>query len=512
MSDSSDRPIRWTIMLYIAADGTLANFAVESLKQLNNSISAPAGPNDEAMVVVAAQFSIDAPGGQQIPRYIFNECSGGSLTNSLAGYLNAPANMTEQQALISFLQWVYANKKCEADRYALILWGHGPELLLQPLLSNGRGDSGSDTPSGSGSLYLSPEELRIALEIGVPREKPLNIIAFDACSMSMFEMAFELREQAAYMVASQEEVPDPSFPYDTLVHLIRRLGGNEEKLLISGVQAYVTAYQDYICNAVTKTKRATLSALRLKHCGLLQKALCDLSCALLAAKDDHGLPVLLIEARGASRDFVGGLYVDLYDFSSELLNRLAARQTVTVLNPYADTEKGDCGPSGAQAKRFDAIQAACQDVIRGLSPYPGDSPERSLILANYGSDPRGHGLSVYFPYLSDDQYEEATEPPVKGGIGTLGGKDFSAVMSHAGSGLWMCTRRELIVNTEGYYEALAMAQDTAWYRFIVEQWSRILATIEPDELDLRYSAQQCAVNACRPQPTARCKCGKGKTP
>ncbi len=507
MSDSTEKRIRWTIMLYIAADGTLANFAIESLKQLNNSIGAPGLPGDEATVVVAAQFGIDAPGGQQIPRYIFNECSAGSLANSLAGYLNAPANMTEQQALISFLEWVYGNDKCKADKYGLILWGHGPELLLQPPLSHSRrNDSDGSSPGSGPSLYLSPEELRIALAVGVPKDQPLSIIAFDACSMSMFEMAFELREQVPYMIASQEEVPDPSFPYDTLIALVRRLGGDEKELLTECVLAYVTAYQDYIANATTGMKPATLSALRLTECGNLQNALCDLSCALLAAKGDPGLPALLIESREASRDFVGGLYVDLVDFSQQLLNRLSARQAVDRQSLYGEPTKCDNNPSGAQKKRFAAIQAACESVIAALSAGSG-----LLVVANSGADPKCHGLSIYLPYLSDEQFEDIGEPGVKGGIGTFGGKDLSAVMSHAGSGLWMCARRELIVNTEGYYEALQMAQQTGWYRFIVEQWSRILATIQPDELDLRYSAQQCAVNACRPRLTVKCKCGADET-
>src|ERR1035437_307439 len=105
----------WTIMLYIAADDTLANFAVESLKQLNKSARVPADPTDEANVVVAAQFSIDAPGGQSIPRYIFNESSGENLGSSLQEPLNAPPDISEQQALMSFLEWVYNNEKCKSD-------------------------------------------------------------------------------------------------------------------------------------------------------------------------------------------------------------------------------------------------------------------------------------------------------------------------------------------------------------------------------------------------------------
>src|ERR1700722_12373430 len=79
---------RWTILLDIAADGTLANFGIESLKQLKNSASTGGGAADPAQVMVAAQFSVDAPAGQKIPRYIFGpDTIGGGLSDCIADYL-----------------------------------------------------------------------------------------------------------------------------------------------------------------------------------------------------------------------------------------------------------------------------------------------------------------------------------------------------------------------------------------------------------------------------------------
>lgn len=43
------------------------------------------------------------------------------------------ANMSQNgPALRDFLNWVYRNDELKAKHYALVLWGHGPELLLQP--------------------------------------------------------------------------------------------------------------------------------------------------------------------------------------------------------------------------------------------------------------------------------------------------------------------------------------------------------------------------------------------
>ncbi len=51
------------------------------------------------------------------------------------------------------------------------------------------------------------------------KSKKLDIVAFDACNMSMIELASELQAYADFMIASQEEVPDASFPYEDLLKL-----------------------------------------------------------------------------------------------------------------------------------------------------------------------------------------------------------------------------------------------------------------------------------------------------
>lgn len=479
-------------MLYIAADGDLANFAVESLKQLNHS----AGEADKSRVVVAVQFAIDAPGGQQIPRYIFNKKSNGSISDSLADYLNAPDNMTEQQALISFLQWVYAEPRCQAEKYALILWGHGPELLFQPPSTEQLNEPGGELQNGRSALYLTPQELRQALQEGVPKKNEkyeLSVIGFDACSMSMFEVAYELRGLADFMVASQEEVPDLSFPYDTLVQKFRE-AKDPAVLCKDGVYDYVRAYQDYICDASTGMKPVTLSALRLAKCNDLRKALGSLARALCRVRRHPSLPGLLVKARMCSRDFAGGLYVDLYDFCAKLYRQICLS--------HSDERKPNA--RAAPSLWTDDIKAACVAVINAVREDSVGNPKGSLVLANSSADRACHGISIYFPYLSDQQYAQLHRPLVKGGPDTIG-KGFSAVMNRAASNLLMCVRRQLIVDTESYYEHLRLSQDTCWYYFIAKLWSKILVDLAPEKLDVFYSAQQGAVNACKKlKPIASC--------
>jgi Clostripain family len=480
---------RWTILMDIAADGVLANFGIESLKQLKDSAGTTVGDTDESEVIVAAQFSVDAPAGQKIPRYVFGPgAAKKSLSDCILDYLHAPKTMTEQEALIDFLRWAFREKTLHADYYGLILWGHGPELLMQPPPAPG---------NQSIRLYLTPVDLRVALQVVSPlpnNNKGFDLIGFDACSMSMIEVAYELRDYAQYMVASQEEVPDLSFPYDAIVPLFRKGGTDLEKLLREGVYAYVRRYEDYIDDAVTDMKPATLSALRLCDTGNLKEALRRLSCALYLAKGESGLPSMLIKARESARDFVSGLYVDLLGFAASLLSVLEAGASPN----QRSYSKQSPDPTDPDYWKY-PIRQACKDIIAALEEDT-QGKKNLLVLAKCSTDGTCNGVSLYMPYLSNDQWVGISRPMIKGGDGSAGRKDFSSVLNEASPQQLLCERRKLIEETEQYYEALQLSEDTGWYRFIVEQWTRILVTIAAKNLDVLYSAEQAALNACRTEP------------
>src|SRR5262250_828755 len=184
----------WTLMVYISADDILANFAVESLKEMKRA----AGGG----VTVVAQF--DANVGGSVPIYAFTEPdkTGSSIEKNRTGIVTGPVDMTAAATLAGFIN--EATDKYPAKHYALVLWGHGPELLFDD-------DVPPSTPPSS-RRYFTPGNLRKALEYTklVKRElgrSRLEIIAIDACCMSLVEVSGELHNCATYLVASQDEVP-----------------------------------------------------------------------------------------------------------------------------------------------------------------------------------------------------------------------------------------------------------------------------------------------------------------
>src|SRR5262249_47163754 len=140
--------------------------------------------------------------------------------------------------------------------------------------------------------------------------------------------------------------------------------------------------------------------------------------------------------------------------------------------------------------------------------------------------------SLYFPYLTDAEREDLSSPlaplvkgsrdaptkgsrdaPTKGSrdAPTKGSRDAPTkiamdLLNKAGTDVLDQVRRQRIEETELYYGDLELSKKTHWHEFIEHHWSRCLAEdaeeqvkVLPDQdaseaLDLRYSAQQCALN------------------
>ena len=525
MADPGGNP-NWTIMVYIAADDVLSDFAVGSLQQLKHLAG------EDSDVVVAAQF--DANGKQEILRLIFEgKADQGKSIDDGPPARVSPVDMAEPEALREFIDWAYQQRK--APHYCLVLWGHGPELLTgdHPNLADGQ----------KAKKFLTPSDVREAvagtrlIEDGCK----FDIVAIDACNMSMVELACELRKYAEFMVASQEEVPDFSFPYDKLL----TLGPAKVRDEIAGVcreipGRYIAAYRDFILTKATQTKSITLSSLSLKDVGAVTNLLGQLAHACMAA--DEATRRAIIEARANSKDFVLGLYVDVLDFCEQVLFRK------------------NVAPE---------IRSICDQLRRAIQP----GRENALVLANevaedFGSavpqNRRCHGISVYYSFLNysanthadenvrgigmrdrsdagNRSYPQGTRgitsststadigAPVPRGMatGTRGGPDVLSrggpdvrprggpdvlskggpdVLSKGGPDVLSKMRRQRIEETEQYYAGLEFSKETQWDKFIRHCWSRWLVedveaklklTPEADlseALNQHYSAQQCALN------------------
>jgi hypothetical protein len=453
------KPADWAVLVYISADEILANFAVETLKQLKLASG--------GQVVAAAQ--VDANGKRKTRRYRFGEKEQenkeGSVKNN-EEVLVTPSHteIADPQNLTRFIDWAYYNPDTGepiAERFCVVAWGHGVELLLDEdrlRISDGN-------KLRVNRRYLTPTNLRKGLEATklLKGGKKFDIIGLDACSMSMLELASELQSCADFMVASQEDVPDVSFPYFNILEGLKQAAGGkkmEAKEVSKAIaDLYQRAYRDYISTPGSGVRAITLSSLNLNQVSTVTGPLTNLANEFLKSSTDTKMRKAILEARSESRSFVFGLFVDLFNFCERLKEKLPSMTNL------------------------------CSQIQEAIQEQDG-----GCVIRN-ATDERGkdcHGLSIYFPYRKDDatdafQVLQALGPdddrPVKGGNRPLKGGNRP-----------LKERDARIAELEEDFDQLTGFKQTNWMKFIKEGWSRILTAEEPEDLDLRYSGQQVAKN------------------
>jgi hypothetical protein len=187
---------------------------------------------------------------------------------------------------------------------------------------------------------------------------------------------------------------------------------------------------------------------------------------MLDSHKNDELARAIFDARSKSRNFVFGLFVDLFDFCEKLGKALEAAKISS-----------------------QALRGACTEIRQAIQVQDGGCIIRNAT--KNGGD--CHGLSIYFPYRDDGPTEAfqvlqalgpvPDEQLVKGGNRPLKGGNRP-----------LKERNARIAEIEQDLQQLRDFPKTKWLQFIQEDWSRILTNLKPDELDIYYSGQQCAKN------------------
>src|SRR5262249_15272394 len=156
----------------------------------------------------------DASGHDKIRRLIFDGT--GDLDASIERNVverfvpdnsEAPADF-----LKDFILWAYDRPECQTKHYCLVLWTDGS---LSPPGSPLDKESREALDNSRRQNFLLPVELRATLaKVKETGRAKFDIIAMDACNMSMIEDVYELRDCAEFLIASEEEMPDHSMPYE----------------------------------------------------------------------------------------------------------------------------------------------------------------------------------------------------------------------------------------------------------------------------------------------------------
>jgi hypothetical protein len=191
----------WTIMLYMADTAGPSLPWEQNLNQMEAASQAP-GTNIIALVdTIGSNTTIyrvaHDPGGLNSVIVSPTIDDGGAVVPDSTNN----SNMGSPQTLSSFIE--FAAMSYPADRYVLILWGHGS--VWYGLCIDG------------GDILTLPE-VRTALEDSTTvLGRPLDILGVDACAEAMLEMLYEIQGCVRYFVGSEKDVPLQGLPYQMIL-------------------------------------------------------------------------------------------------------------------------------------------------------------------------------------------------------------------------------------------------------------------------------------------------------
>ena len=348
---------KWTVLIYMAADNSLS---LEGLKDLNEMETV--GSTDQVKVVV----QYDKQGSADTRRYEIAKDD--DLTKVTSPVVQDLPNVDSGNPAVlrDFLLW--GQRNYPAEHYMLVLWDHGSGW--DPDSRSLARSISQDDPTGN---VISITELPGALQT----TQPIDIIAADACLMSMQEVAYEIRNCADYYVSSEELEPVSGYNYARILN---------NMITPAGLALSPGEVSDMIAREAREEwadyNNMTTSVIKLDRTAAVTTALDSLAHRLRQVVNFY--PDELKRARVESVRFglsAVDLRVDLYDYAARLQSYV---------------------PDSEVASRANALQLVINNAV----------------TANYVRPGRGNarGISIYLPtsetYFAPRTFSQQPPPSV----------------------------------------------------------------------------------------------------
>ena len=447
---SADAPKqKWTVMVYLAGDNNLTANCISVLQQLETV-------EDDDSICVLACFDSNTPWPKG-SRYLAINCRRKHTDNGLNWEIHndlippierghaftaptfCPGNPNGDngdeirrpdvaEGLDRFLSWAMnpdSNK--QADRYMLILYGHGPVVAGSSFLAK------ENPPSSLRLLDLKrilgkhfgkapARKDRDGKEIEGKDKPKLDILACQNCVMNGIETAYEVQDQVKYMIGSQGLVLANGWPYERILSWLVK---NPEKPTEEVARNLLKACAKNLLDFAVMDRSSEQSACNLErfsngHAGKgenIVTAVGKLSNALQEGLQFHknkadGLVYPLIAdliklARLEAQSYWAEVFADVYDFCERLLKKCneAVKTQTSLLATMGYDGEGSARFETTQLLRIlrNIVDASIQVTreIEGTRCKDRGQVTKGIVEYSYfiGSDLQySHGLSIFFPW------------------------------------------------------------------------------------------------------------------
>jgi clostripain len=268
----------WTVIIYLDSDNNLESAGIDDINEMEM-----VGSSSDVNIVVQVDripYSVLAANNEGYTDdisnsnwtttrryYITQDFDPVQINSQLKSDLGE-LNMGHPQTLIDFTNWATINYP--AKKYLLVIWNHGGGFR-SPSPGFTKDIAWDDT---SGGDKITMPELEYALSaINTQIGKKVDIVGMDACLMAMTEVAYQIKDYADILVASEENEPSDGWPYDTiLAQLVANPPISPEQLAVDIVNKYIYFYFSY---------NVTQSAIDLSYMDTLTSQLSNLALAMI---------------------------------------------------------------------------------------------------------------------------------------------------------------------------------------------------------------------------------------
>ena len=265
------------------------------------------------------------------------------------------------EALTEFVEWAVDHDTIGDMRYLLVLSGHGGGTSNDFLLKDENAQDALSMEELQTSLTESLKELRLRLK---KPDRKFDILGFDACSMSMGEVAYQVRNSAHILVGAEGLEPAFGWPYRRLLAnaKARTYHPDREALASEIVEGYVTHYHDY---DRTAGRSADLSAIDLDEIEGVANAVTDLVKKLKELKNEGHNRLLL--AHWYAQTYQFDQYVDLKDLCEHIETflpdlRLECHMVKEAVHRAFSSRAAAASPI--------STRTACRSTFRGRTCHP----------------------------------------------------------------------------------------------------------------------------------------------
>jgi hypothetical protein len=209
---------KWTFLVYGAADNSLAADILNDMNELEG-----VGSTSDVNLLAF----LDTPQGASV-NYLVHDDDSAALHSPHASW--GARDSGDVNTLIDFVDW--SLESYPAERYAVIVSGHGggsPRVIA---------------PDDSTGHAIAVQSLESAINvITYNTSRRIELFGADACLMQTVEVAYQLRDQASYIVASENTEPGTGWNYDFVgSHLVDEPESRGQDLAEIMIASYARDY------------------------------------------------------------------------------------------------------------------------------------------------------------------------------------------------------------------------------------------------------------------------------